>query len=73
MFKGVDAFLRIDGTGFECGEKGGGVWESRSFLRASDCQHTKDVLRYMGPLAFWGYGGVTRSIEPDFHPHPRLA
>jgi len=28
MFKGVDAFLRIYGTGFECGEKGG--WSGKA-------------------------------------------
>jgi len=49
----VDAFLRIDGTGFGCGERGGALG-SKSFCRASDCQRTKDVLMGMGPLGVLG-------------------
>jgi len=50
-------------------EKRGVVWESKSFLRASDCQGTKDVLKAMGPLGFLGVWGVTGFIETDSHPH----
>ena len=37
-------------------EKRGGLGKQK-FLRASDCQHTKDVLKGMGPEAFLAYGG----------------
>ena len=32
-------------------------WESKSFLGASDCQGTKDVLKGMGPLGVLGVRG----------------
>ena len=57
--KGLDVFFRIDGTGFQCGERvgWGGLAEQKIFEGFRLSTHQRRVRDYGAPEGFGGMGG----------------